>query len=175
MNVLRACIRWYRLVLPVPGLTLGFLVFFGLSEALSMVVFHWSIPPGEIFAPENPLGGGVCVLAAMVYAGFRVFYFHPLWQPRYRRWLLSTPWTVIVAPATTVSTGSSSTSSDTTVAPSAVTRCRRAPTPSPTSRHCTTDGNSRSTRPKSAISAHAREDHPASFCAAAGGRCSATT
>ncbi|MCA9081257.1 MAG: hypothetical protein KDA58_11910 [Planctomycetaceae bacterium] len=95
MNVLRACIRWYRLVLPVPGLTLGFLVFFGLSEALSMVVFHWSIPPGEIFAPENPLGGGVCVLAAMVYAGFRVFYFHPLWQPRYRRWLLSTPWTVI--------------------------------------------------------------------------------
>ena len=94
MRFLLAVVRWYRRVLPVPGLTLGAICLFLALEGLSMLADFRFRRADQVFADHNPLGGGVCIMAAIVYAAFRVVYFHPLWRPQYRRWLQASPWTV---------------------------------------------------------------------------------
>ncbi len=94
MSLLLSIVRWYRRVLPVPGLTLGAIVLFLCTEAGAMLFdFHFR-RADQIFADHNPFGGSLCLMAAAVYAAFRVFYFHPLWRPQYRRWLNASPWTI---------------------------------------------------------------------------------
>ncbi|MCA9043332.1 MAG: hypothetical protein KDA69_03375 [Planctomycetaceae bacterium] len=94
MKLIWSAVRWYRRVLPVPGLTLGAIVLFFLTEGLAMLADFNFRRADQVFADHNPLGGSLCVIAAIVYGGFRVFYFQPLWRPKYRDWLRASPWSV---------------------------------------------------------------------------------
>ena len=84
-------IRRLRLVLPPAGILLTYALVYTIFEGL-VLAMEW-----RLGAPIRGMAGrpGVLLplLAAALYGGFRVIAFHPVYRPKYRAWLESTPWT----------------------------------------------------------------------------------
>jgi hypothetical protein len=78
---------WIRVTLPHPGWSITPLVLYSAIEIINL----FANPRGAQF--ECP-GAGVLTVFAVIYGFYRVFYFHPLYRPDYRRWLMSVPWSV---------------------------------------------------------------------------------
>ena len=82
-------IRRLRLVLP-PSWVLGLFAFgYLLLEAIHLVVTRFNFVEEGVAQLRDKL----VLLACLLYGGFRVVAFHPLFQPAYRQWLATTPWT----------------------------------------------------------------------------------
>jgi hypothetical protein len=83
-------IRWLRVVLPPTGYLLFFAALYTIFEGLLRLA-EWRF--GMWLAPVHPRPGTmVLVLGCLCYAGFRIFYFYPVCNHPYRRWLETTPW-----------------------------------------------------------------------------------
>lgn len=94
MQLLRSGIRWYRQIMPWPGVTLAAIFAYLLTEAAMLpleVKLGWQQPP-HWWASHNPIGAYLCLMGAMVYGLLRAIYFSPVWRVNYRRWLATVPW-----------------------------------------------------------------------------------
>jgi hypothetical protein len=75
--------RWLRTTLPPDVYIAGFVLLYLLIDVV----------PRLLGADPDVAGRELITLALAIYAGFRVFAFHPVFLPDYRNWLASTPWT----------------------------------------------------------------------------------
>jgi hypothetical protein len=100
---MNALLRAFRAVLPHPGIAAGVLVFYTFAQVAYAI---WGDPRVRLtdFSPlamglqsfARSLHRGSCVLlflCAVAYGVYRVVAFHPIFQPEYRAWLKTTPWT----------------------------------------------------------------------------------
>lgn len=89
---------WFRVALPWEGAVVAFLCLYAACY-LPNLVFYLSGGKGEfspVFpnAPALTLHWIVILFAAVVYAGLRVYAFHPAFRKDYWEWLKQTPWRV---------------------------------------------------------------------------------
>jgi hypothetical protein len=85
-------IRWLRVVLPPGEILLTFAAFYLFSEG-GLRFIEWRL--GQPIPLQGDRPSTVELRFACVgYGAFRVFAFHPLFNPRYRAWLQAAPWTI---------------------------------------------------------------------------------
>lgn len=84
---MKAARDWFRVTLPHPAWSITPVILYALTEIINL----FADPANAPF--EGP-GAVLFVVYAVVYGFYRVFYFHPLYRPDYRRWLMSVPWSV---------------------------------------------------------------------------------
>ena len=84
---------WFRVVLPNEGVVIGFVVMYLMTDVFQIFggLMHLRLG-GNVIPRENEPGAGLAVIAALIYGGYRVAYFHPLYRKDYREWLQATPW-----------------------------------------------------------------------------------
>lgn len=84
---LRGIRDWFRVVLPHPAWSITPVLLYVLTE----IIYLFVNPRRAQFEGR---GAAIFTVYAVVYGFYRVFYFHPLYRPDYRRWLMSVPWSV---------------------------------------------------------------------------------
>ncbi len=78
---------WFRVVLPHPAWSISPVLLYALIEIVNLLA-------NPRRAQFECRGAAIFTAFAVVYGFYRVFYFHPLYRPEYRRWLMSVPWSV---------------------------------------------------------------------------------
>jgi hypothetical protein len=90
-NLYRRLVTWMRVVLPPSGAVGAFGLLYAAAETLHILLQRWAaggVGQPATAAPRN----GLVLLAAAIYASFRVLGFHPLARFDYGAWLFCTPW-----------------------------------------------------------------------------------